>query len=65
MMAIVTRTLCLYTFCDVQHIKNVSLELGGKSPLIVWSDADMDTAVEVAHSAIMFNHGQCWCAPCY
>lgn len=43
-------------------IKNVSLELGGKSPLIVWKDADLDVAVEIAHEALMFNHGQNCCA---
>ena len=33
----------------------VTLELGGKSPLIVLDDADLDTAVEMAHFALFFN----------
>src|SRR5207245_8628548 len=44
------------------NLKKVSLELGGKSPHSVFSDADIDTAVKGAASAIFFNHGQCCCA---
>ena len=44
------------------NLKKVSLELGGKSPNIVLDDADMDTAIPGAASAIFFNHGQCCCA---
>jgi len=40
----------------------VTLELGGKSPLIVFADTDMDLAVEFAHLALFFNQGQCCCA---
>jgi len=40
------------------NLKKVSLELGGKSPNIVFDDAD-DSAVEGAANAIFFNHGQC------
>lgn len=43
-------------------IKRVTLELGGKSPLIVCADADIDSAVETAHSGIFFNSGQVCCA---
>jgi phenylacetaldehyde dehydrogenase len=43
-------------------LKRVSLELGGKSPNIVFADADLDQAAEGAASAIYFNHGQCCCA---
>ncbi|XP_053208957.1 aldehyde dehydrogenase 1A1-like isoform X2 [Panonychus citri] len=43
-------------------IKKVSLELGGKSPLVVMNDADIDLAVNIAHEACMFNQGQCCCA---
>ena len=43
-------------------LKKVSLELGGKSPNIVLEDADLETAVPGAASAIFFNHGQCCCA---
>ena len=44
------------------NLKNVSLELGGKSPNIVFDDADMRSTVPGAASAIFFNHGQCCCA---
>jgi phenylacetaldehyde dehydrogenase len=43
-------------------LKRVSLELGGKSPNIVFADADLDQAAEGAAAAIYFNHGQCCCA---
>jgi phenylacetaldehyde dehydrogenase len=43
-------------------LKRVSLELGGKSPNIVFADADLDSAAENAAAAIYFNHGQCCCA---
>ncbi|HXZ39196.1 MAG TPA: aldehyde dehydrogenase family protein [Terriglobales bacterium] len=44
------------------NLKKVSLELGGKSPNVVFADADLDSAVAGAASAIFFNHGQCCCA---
>ena len=44
------------------NLKKVSLELGGKSPNIVFADADLDSAIPGAASAIFFNHGQCCCA---
>ena len=44
------------------NLKKVSLELGGKSPNVVFADADMDSAINGAASAIFFNHGQCCCA---
>ena len=44
------------------NLKKVSLELGGKSPNIVMADADLDTTIPGAASAIFFNHGQCCCA---
>ncbi|MGB9072662.1 MAG: aldehyde dehydrogenase family protein [Terriglobales bacterium] len=44
------------------NLKKVSLELGGKSPNVVFKDADMDTAIAGSASAIFFNHGQCCCA---
>lgn len=45
-----------------EQIKPVSLELGGKSPTIVWKDVNVDKAVEDAHFALFFNHGQCCAA---
>jgi phenylacetaldehyde dehydrogenase len=44
------------------NLKRVSLELGGKSPNIVFDDADIDAVIPGAASAIFFNHGQCCCA---
>jgi aldehyde dehydrogenase (NAD+) len=37
------------------NLKQVTLELGGKSPFIVMDDADVDQAVELAHFALFFN----------
>ncbi len=42
--------------------KKLSLELGGKSPFIVYNDADLDAAVEGVIDAIWFNQGQVCCA---
>jgi phenylacetaldehyde dehydrogenase len=44
------------------NLKKVSLELGGKSPNVVFGDVDIDAAVAGSSSAIFFNHGQCCCA---
>ncbi len=42
--------------------KKLSLELGGKSPYIIFEDADLDSAVEGLVDAIWFNQGQVCCA---
>ena len=42
--------------------KKLSLELGGKSPFIVYDDADLDSVVEGVVDAIWFNQGQVCCA---
>ncbi len=42
--------------------KKMSLELGGKSPFVVFDDADLDSAVEGLVDAIWFNQGQVCCA---
>jgi aldehyde dehydrogenase (NAD+) len=44
------------------NLKRVTLELGGKSPNIVFADTDLEEAVEGAHFGLFFNHGQCCCA---
>ena len=44
------------------NLKRVSLELGGKSPSVVFDDADLELAAEGVASAIFFNQGQCCCA---
>lgn len=44
------------------NMKNVTLETGGKSPLLVFDDADLDVAAKWAHIGIMSNQGQVCCA---
>jgi len=44
------------------NLKKVTLELGGKSPAIIFPDADLSSAIAGAASAIFFNQGQCCCA---
>jgi acyl-CoA reductase-like NAD-dependent aldehyde dehydrogenase len=44
------------------NLEKVTLELGGKSPVVVLDDADVDAVIPGAASAIFFNHGQCCCA---
>jgi len=44
------------------NLKRVTLELGGKSPNIIFSDADLDNAVKTAHLGLFLNQGQCCCA---
>jgi len=44
------------------NLKKVSLELGGKSPLIICDDADLEQAADAAHIGLFLNHGQCCCA---
>lgn len=41
------------------NLKRTTLELGGKSPNIILSDADMAHAVETSHFGLFFNAGQC------
>jgi len=44
------------------NLKKVTLELGGKSPNIVFNDADIDNAISWVNFGIFYNHGQCCCA---
>ncbi|XP_052739396.1 aldehyde dehydrogenase X, mitochondrial [Bicyclus anynana] len=44
------------------NLKRVTLELGGKSPLVVFNDADVEKAAQIAHGAAFANGGQCCCA---
>ncbi len=44
------------------NLKRVTLELGGKSPNIIFADADVETAAKFAYDALFFNMGQCCCA---
>ncbi|XP_050800154.1 aldehyde dehydrogenase 1A1 isoform X3 [Gopherus flavomarginatus] len=41
------------------NLKRVTLELGGKSPNIIFADADLDNAVEFAHVGLFYHQGQC------
>ncbi|CAH8650194.1 unnamed protein product [Schistosoma rodhaini] len=43
-------------------VKRITLELGGKSPLIIFSDGDFDRAIATSHFGLFFNQGQCCCA---
>ncbi|KAL6040418.1 Aldehyde dehydrogenase, mitochondrial [Balamuthia mandrillaris] len=40
------------------NLKRVTLELGGKSPNIIFADADLEAAIQGAHFGLFFNHGQ-------
>lgn len=42
--------------------KRVLLECGGKSPLVIMADADLDLAALVAYEGVFINQGQCCCA---
>src|SRR5271154_5896852 len=44
------------------NLKRISLELGGKSPNIIFEDTDLDEAVEGAHMGLFVNQGQSCCA---
>ena len=44
------------------NLKKVALELGGKSPMIILGDADIEQAIETAHIGVFLNQGQCCCA---
>ncbi|HEY0280687.1 MAG TPA: aldehyde dehydrogenase family protein [Solirubrobacterales bacterium] len=44
------------------NLKKVSLELGGKSPNVVFADTDLSESIAGAANAIFFNHGQCCAA---
>ncbi|XP_015433553.1 PREDICTED: cytosolic 10-formyltetrahydrofolate dehydrogenase [Dufourea novaeangliae] len=44
--------------CADSNLKKVSLELGGKSPLVIFEDADIQHAVRVGMSSVFFNKGE-------
>ncbi|KIH93533.1 aldehyde dehydrogenase (NAD+) [Sporothrix brasiliensis 5110] len=44
------------------NLKKVTLELGGKSPNIVFNDADIEDTINWVNFGIYYNHGQCCCA---
>src|SRR5207244_2593379 len=45
-----------------ETMKRLTFELGGKSPNIVFADADLDAAVAGSHLGLYLNQGQCCCA---
>jgi len=45
-----------------QSLKRLTFELGGKSPNVIFADADIDAAVAGAEFGLFFNQGQCCCA---
>jgi len=45
-----------------ETLKRLTFELGGKSPNIVFADADLDAAITGAEFGLFFNQGQCCCA---
>ena len=45
-------------------VKNIGLELGGKSPIVVFEDADLDLAARLAAEGVFYNSGQCCNATC-
>ncbi|WP_417737478.1 aldehyde dehydrogenase family protein [Rosistilla oblonga] len=45
-----------------ESLKRLTFELGGKSPNVVFADADMDAAVRGAYAGLYLNQGQCCCA---
>ncbi|XP_054258455.1 aldehyde dehydrogenase 1A1-like [Macrosteles quadrilineatus] len=44
------------------NLKRVGLELGGKSPIAIFDDVDVDKAVDIAYEAVFINGGQTCCA---
>ncbi|XP_046502728.1 mitochondrial 10-formyltetrahydrofolate dehydrogenase isoform X1 [Equus quagga] len=44
--------------CALSNLKKVSLELGGKSPLIIFNDCELDKAVRMGMGAVFFNKGE-------
>ena len=47
------------------NLKVVSLELGGKSPLIIFDDADVDMAAQLALNGVLHNKVKCFHLFCY
>ncbi len=56
------RTAQLIMADAAQTLKRLTFELGGKSPNVIFADANMDAAVAGAEFGLFFNQGQCCCA---
>ncbi|XP_055376435.1 cytosolic 10-formyltetrahydrofolate dehydrogenase-like [Condylostylus longicornis] len=48
----------IMTSCATSNIKKCSLELGGKSPLVIYADCDLDKAIKHGASSVFFNKGE-------
>ncbi|MDX1970345.1 MAG: aldehyde dehydrogenase family protein [Planctomycetaceae bacterium] len=57
-----TETAQLIMRDAAQTLKRTTFELGGKSPNVVFSDANLDAAISGAEFGLFFNQGQCCCA---
>ncbi|KAA5545345.1 aldehyde dehydrogenase family protein [Roseiconus nitratireducens] len=56
------RTAQIITRDSADTLKRLTFELGGKSPNVVFADADLDAAVQGAYIGLFLNQGQCCCA---
>lgn len=56
------RTAQIITRESADTLKRLTFELGGKSPNVVFADADLDAAVKGAYVGLYLNQGQCCCA---
>jgi aldehyde dehydrogenase (NAD+) len=56
------RTAQIITRDSAETLKRLTFELGGKSPNVVFEDADLDAAVQGAYKGLYLNQGQCCCA---
>jgi len=52
----------LHQAADSYKLNRVTLELGGKSPIIAFDDCDIENLVQSAHVGLFLNQGQCCCA---
>ena len=59
-----TRTGKFIMKAAAEDMKNIGLELGGKSPTLVFEDADLDLAARLAVEGVFYNAGQCCNATC-
>ena len=56
------RTAQVITRDSADTLKRLTFELGGKSPNVVFADADLDAAAQGAYIGLFLNQGQCCCA---
>ncbi|MGB7345560.1 MAG: aldehyde dehydrogenase family protein [Pirellulaceae bacterium] len=56
------RTAQIITRDSAETLKRLTFELGGKSPNVVFADADLDAAAQGAYIGLFLNQGQCCCA---